>query len=672
MEKPNSQVGHSKRFCILAVDDEPVNIQLMVEALKDDYEILTALSGQDAVELLEEQMPDLILLDVMMPDVSGYDVCRIIKADERFVDIPIIFLTSLDSHDGELQGLELGGIDYLTKPTNFDLLKLRIRNQIVQKARNDLMKEQVVQLARQKEELAQMLAEKELQNKQLLGLTQRLQLATASARLGIWDWNVKENTMAWDDRMFELYGITQKSFPNNIDAWINGLHPEDRKTAIAENQAALNGEKEFDTGFRILQPDGTVKYIRGKGLVVRGTDGNAVRMIGINYDITEAKHAEEERQKLELRLNQSQKMEAIGQLAGGVAHDFNNKLTAILGYAELSKMDIHDIDKVLNHLDQMRRAAEQSRDITLRLLAFSRQQLISPQALEANKLIADSLKSLSRLIGEHIAIAFEPYDKLWNIRMDPVQLDQIVMNMAINARDAMPDGGSLAIETGNISMDTQSCSYIIDAVPGDYVVVTFSDSGTGMDKETLTHIFEPFFTTKEVGKGTGLGLATIYGIIRQNSGFIDVSSNVGQGTEFKVYIPRFNEPTKETAKIADTACTGSCSIVLVEDDDAVRNVIALFLEKTGYTVYKAATPAVALELAGDLSIRIDLVLTDYVMPGMNGKVMMERIHELRPQVRCIYASGFSTEHVQLSEEAHFIQKPYDLIKLSGLLNRVIS
>jgi two-component system, cell cycle sensor histidine kinase and response regulator CckA len=203
-------------------------------------------------------------------------------------------------------------------------------------------------------------------------------------------------------------------------------------------------------------------------------------------------------------------------------------------------------------------------------------------------------------------------------------------------------------------------------------MVTFSDSGTGMDKETLTHIFEPFFTTKEVGKGTGLGLATIHGITRQNNGFIDVTSNVGQGTEFKVYIPRFSEQVKESTATADTISTGSCSILLVEDEDAVRNVISLFLKKTGCTVYEAATPTVALELAADPSIQLDLVLTDYVMPGMNGKVMMERIHELRPQLLCIYASGFSTEQVQLGEDAHFIQKPYDLIKLSGLLKRVVS
>ncbi|MBV5329744.1 MAG: response regulator [Chlorobium sp.] len=661
-----------QRFSILAVDDEPVNIQLMIAALKDNYDILTALSGQEAIELLEEQIPDLILLDVMMPDVSGYDVCKIIKADERLVEIPVIFLTSLDSHDGELQGLELGGIDYLTKPTNFDLLKLRIRNQIVQKARNDLMKKQVVQLARQKEELAQMLAEQKQLNKLLLESDANLKESNdrfnkLAEQSGTFVWEV--DTQGLYTYVSHVSEAVLGYYPNELVGRMHfyDLHPEAGREVFKEAALALFTRKEPFNDFenRAERKDGSLMCLSTFGSPILSANGALLGYRGSDTDITEKKSVMEQ-------LIQSQKLESIGQLAGGVAHDFNNKLMVILGYAELSKMEIHDTDKILHYLDEIRRAAEQSRDITIRLLAFSRQQVISPQTLEANRVIADTLKSLSRLIGEHISISFEPFDNLWNIQMDPVQLDQVVMNLAINARDAMPDGGSLVIETGNITMDTESCRSIIDAVPGDYVMVTFSDSGTGMDKETLTHIFEPFFTTKEIGKGTGLGLATIHGITRQNNGFIDVTSNVGQGTEFKVYIPRFSEQVKESTATADTISTGCCSILLVEDEDAVRNVISLFLKKTGCTVYEAATPTVALELAADPSIQLDLVLTDYVMPGMNGKVMMERIHELRPQLLCIYASGFSTEQVQLGEEAHFIQKPYDLIKLSGLLKQVVS
>jgi PAS domain S-box-containing protein len=515
------------------------------------------------------------------------------------------------------------------------------------------------------------ITERKQSEHQMVSLTQRLQIATSSANLGVWDWNICEKKMEWDDRMFEIYGITRDTFSNTIDAWMNGLHPEDRETAIAECQAAINGERVFDTVFRALHPDGTVKHLKANGIVVMGEDGSAKRMIGVNADITEQVQTDLEKTKLEKQIHLSQKMEAIGQLAGGVAHDFNNKLMVILGNVELVKMDIHNSDKVLNYMSEIHRAAEQSSEITCRLLAFSRQQVVTPQVLDANEIIADSLKSLSRLIGEHISILFEPYGHLWNIRMDPVQLDQIVMNLAINARDAMPDGGSIAIETRNITYSINSCSSI-DAASGDYVMLSFSDSGTGMNKETIDRIFEPFFTTKEVGKGTGLGLATIFGIVRQNNGFIDVTSHVGYGTEFKIHIPRFNEPTKETVKIAETLCTGSSTILLVEDEDAVMSVTSQFLLEIGYIVHEAATPRAALELARDLSIHIDLVLTDFLMPEMNGRVMMEQILELRPQLLCIYASGFTTEHVLLTEDAHFIQKPYDLIKLSGYLKRIHS
>jgi PAS domain S-box-containing protein len=400
-------------------------------------------------------------------------------------------------------------------------------------------------------------------------------------------------------------------------------------------------------------------------------DGEQQLMVCV-IDVSEQKKIEEERNKLERQLHQSQKMEAIGQLAGGVAHDFNNKLMVIIGNAELVKMDCNGSDMILDCIEEIRLAAEQSRKITYRLLAFSRQQVVSPQVLDVNMVIAETLKSLSRLIGEHISISFDPCDKLWNIRMDPVQLDQVVMNLAINARDAMPDGGSFIIETGNITLDPVSCSSIIDAVPGDHVMISFRDTGTGMDKKTLAHIFEPFFTTKEVGKGTGLGLATIYGIIRQNNGFIDVASNVGYGTEFKVYIPQSSASVTETTDQADTICTGTCSILLVEDEDAVRSVTSRYLQRIGYTVHEAATPGAALDMVGNHSLRIDVVLTDYLMPEMNGKVLMGRIRELRPQLQCIYASGHSTDQVQLSENVNFIQKPYNFLKLSVLLKRVLS
>ncbi len=392
-------------------------------------------------------------------------------------------------------------------------------------------------------------------------------------------------------------------------------------------------------------------------------------------DNTEKIASEKAKYILEQQLQQAQKMEAIGNLAGGVAHDFNNKLMVIMGYVTLAQMDLDDSANVLKYLEQINLAAEHSRDITARLLTFSRRQVINSQILNPNHVIAEALKSLSRLIGEHIAITFAPDDNLWSVQMDPVQLDQIVMNMAVNARDAMPEGGTFAIESKNVTMDLISCSSNIDCVPGDYVRITFSDSGCGMDQDTLLHIFEPFFTTKEVGKGTGLGLATIYGIISQNHGFIDVESIPGVGTTFKVYLPRHEVPAAEKIKSDNVICAGSGSRVLVEDEEEVRLLIARFLRNIGYSVYDTECPHKALELVSDLSIQIDLILTDVVMPKMNGIVMMELIQKIRPGIRCIYASGYSTDHSYLSEASKagidFMQKPYDLIKLSKYLKRSI-
>jgi len=398
-------------------------------------------------------------------------------------------------------------------------------------------------------------------------------------------------------------------------------------------------------------------------------------LMGTIRDNTEKIATEKAKRILEQQLQQAQKMEAIGNLAGGVAHDFNNKLMVIMGYVTLAQMNIDDSANVLKYLEQINLAAEHSRDITARLLTFSRRQVIDSQILNPNNVIAEALMSLSRLIGEHISITFVPDDNLWNVQIDPVQLDQIVMNMAVNARDAMPEGGTFAIESKNVTYPI-SCSSNIECVPGDYVRITFSDSGCGMDQDTLSHIFEPFFTTKEVGKGTGLGLATIYGIVSQNDGFIDADSTPGSGTYFKVYLPRHEAPAAELIKSDNVICAGSASILLVEDEEEVRLLIARFLRKIGYSVCDTESPRKALELASDLSIQIDLILTDVVMPEMNGIVMMEQIQKIRPGIRCIYASGYSTDHEYLSEASkagsNFMQKPYDLIKLSRYLNRAIN
>ncbi len=393
------------------------------------------------------------------------------------------------------------------------------------------------------------------------------------------------------------------------------------------------------------------------------------RFLSIALDITEQRI-------IERQFVQAQKMESIGQLAGGIAHDFNNKLSVIFGNVELAWMDMDHRNKLREHLQEIQLAAEHSRDITNRLLTFSRLDVTHPKSITVNSAIAETLRSLSRLIGAQISVTFTPSPEAYRVMMDPVQLDQIVMNMAINARDAMPDGGTLEIETRNFTVDNSNS--VTASVPGEYVMITFRDTGIGMDEETLVRIFEPFFTTKEVGRGTGLGLATIYGIVTQNNGFIDVSSIPGSGSSFRVFLPRATAVASEvvTAKVDKVFSPANCSLLLVEDEKALRHVVTEFLTEYGFQVHEAALPENALQLARDLSMPLDMIMTDIVMPQMNGLDLVEKIREVRPNIVCVFTSGYTADHdvIRKASETggNFIQKPYDFKKLHGQLKQILA
>ena len=507
-------------------------------------------------------------------------------------------------------------------------------------------------------------------------LSQRLLLATSAAHLGVWDWNLRDNSMVWDDRMFELYGISRERSLNTIDVWINVLHPEDKEAAIAECQAALNGEREFDTEFRVRHPDGTVKHLKASGLVILGADGQAERMIGINADITESKRAEEEKAKLENQLHQAQKIESIGQLAGGVAHDFNNMLGVIMGHAELAMMKSDPSSPFLQELEEIREAAKRSADLTRQLLTFARKQAITPKILDLNDTVAGMLKMLQRLIGENIQLSWSPAANLWPVKVDPSQIDQILANLCVNARDAISGIGNISIETENCRFNENYQQSHPDVLPGDYVRLSVGDNGSGMDEDTLAHIFEPFFTTKEVGSGTGLGLATVFGAVKQNNGFVDVVSQPGQGTTFHIYLPRMRAIENRTHEtVTKSVLSGTETILLVEDDKMLLRMTRSMLEKSGYRVLAANTPDQAQSLAREHPDPIHLLISDVIMPAMNGKDLSDLLRVLRPEMKVIFMSGYSRDVIssrgEIEAGLNFLQKPVSYEVLMAKVREVL-
>jgi PAS domain S-box-containing protein len=380
-------------------------------------------------------------------------------------------------------------------------------------------------------------------------------------------------------------------------------------------------------------------------------------------DLTEEKRADAERARLEMQLLHAQKLESVGRLAGGVAHDFNNMLSVILGYTELITAGLLDGDPLLGPLTEIKKAATRSRDTTSQLLAFSRKQVIVPRAVDLNALVAEARNALLRLIREDVELTFVPGDGLWKVSFDPAQLEQMLLNLVVNARDALPAGGRITVETANVTLDQTACLDRGDLAPGDYVALSITDDGVGMDAQTLSHVFEPFFSTKEVGKGTGLGLATVYGAIKQNGGHVEVASEVGHGSTFRLLIPRLTGgPAEPRASAEAAAARGRGTILLVEDDAMVRELTRSMLEALGYTVLPVASARAALALCEDPATTIDLLFTDVVMPDMKGPELSEKARAERPALKVLFMSGYAPT---LSDRpGRFLQKPFTLTELS--------
>ena len=437
--------------------------------------------------------------------------------------------------------------------------------------------------------------------------------------------------------------------------WANHIHPDDRSSVMAAEEASRKGEP-FQAEFRVKRKDGREVWLNDTAVVVKGSNAHPV-MEGIIVDITE-------RKQLETQLQQSRKMEAVGRLAGGIAHDFNNLLTIITGYTDLALSRPSVPLDLRSDIERIEHAAGRAAALVRQLLAFSRKQVLQPKILDLNAIVVNMEKLLRRLVDDNIEMTTSIRDDLGKVKADLAQIEQVIMNLVVNARDAMPNGGRLVLETTNASLDAAYAFEHASVKPGNYVMLAVSDTGIGMDSETLAHIFEPFYTTKESGRGTGLGLSTVYGIVKQSGGYIWVYSEPGKGSTFKVYLPRVEEvPQGEPAKPPSLPQhRGTETILLVEDEEAVRDLVRTILSGHGYHVIVARDPIHAGEIAAKFPGEIHLLLTDVVMPGIGGRELAASVQRNRPGIRVLYMSGY-TENVitsggMLEEGLSFLQKPF--------------
>jgi len=474
----------------------------------------------------------------------------------------------------------------------------------------------------------------------------------------------------FDDKIEALTGYAKEDFLYRRLKWTDIILEEDSKGFRIVLIDALKSDKSYVRDYRVKTKDQRIIWIQERGRIFCDQEDRISHIDGVFFDITE-------RKTLEAQLVQAQKMEAVGRLAGGLAHDFNNLLTGILGYGELMLWELPEGDPHRGYLEEIIRTTERASALTRQLLAFGRKQIIQPRVINLNELISGMEKMLRRLLGEDLDLIILLDPALAAVKADPSQMDQVIMNLAVNARDAMPRGGILTIETENVFLDEAYSRNHLEVVPGPYVMLAVGDTGIGMDAATQAHIFEPFFTTKEPGKGTGLGLSTVHGILKQSGGHIWVYSEPGRGTTFKIYLPRVDEAAMPLYPVAAPAASlqGTETILVVEDDEQLCNVICQTLRSYGYTVLEARHGYEAILVCGRHQGPIHLVLTDVVMPGMSGGELMERLSPFGRKMKVIFMSGYTEDTAALQSllavGAPFLEKPFKMITLAQKVRQVL-
>ncbi len=646
------------RARILVVDDEANDRQLLEVLLAaEGFTIMTASSGAEALSIIAQTPPDLILLDVMMPDMDGYQVAEAIKSDRSILPIPIVMITVLDDREAMMRALAVGVEDFLIKPVHRAELYMRVRNLLRLKEYGDHQGRYSQLLEREVDSRTIALSASEQRYRALF------ENAKDAIAVLTPDGIVREMNRRWEEIVgaprAQLLGRHVRDFAAKGKADVNSESYEQMLASDGAVSAPLS----------IATADGTRLLLEFSHATIEVSGETLVLAIG--RDVTE-------KEQLEEQLRQSQKLEVIGQLAGGVAHDFNNILTAILGFCELLLLELEPTHVGRTDVFEIKSAGERAAGLTRQLLAFSRKQILQANVLDINGVIKGMEPMLRRLIAAHIDLVVSLQREIDAIKIDPTQLEQIVINLVVNAADAMPRGGKLTVETSNVRLDEHYRGHHLPVTPGDYVLLAVSDTGIGMDEATSRRMFEPFFTTKELGKGTGLGLATVYGIVKQSGGDIWVYSEPGHGSAFKIYLPAVTARLSAAAKVVtapETAPRGSETILVVEDDEAVRRLARLILERAGYRIIDAENPKEAVRVADRFGERIDLLLSDLIMPESDGAPLIDRLTKVHPDLRVLYISGYADEavvrHGVIVEGTPFLQKPFTPLGLSGKVREVL-
>lgn len=644
----------SSALHILYLEDNPNDaelVQAMLTAEGIACEMVCVETQEGFASALDQGRFDLILSDRTLPSFDGH--YALVLARTKCPAVPFIFFSGTMGEDEAVKSLKEGATDYVLKQRPSRLVSAIRR--AMQEAQERAERKHAEEKLRQSEE-------------QYRRITDNI-----ADLVAVLDTEGKRiyNSPSYQDVLGDPGSL------RGTDSFAE-IHPEDReriRRIFRETVATGVGQR---TEYRFLLKDGSIRFIESQGSVIRDEEGKPARVIVVSRDVTERKRAEEELRQTEDQLRHSQKMEAIGQLAGGIAHDFNNLLTVIMGYSELLLSRLQPGDLRWRNAEEIRKAAVRAASLTHQLLAFSRRQVLTPKVLNLNTVVTNLEPMLRRLIGEDIELGIVLSPALGQVRADPGQIEQIILNLAVNSRDAMPQGGKLAVETADVELDENYAHRHGAIQPGPYVMLTVSDTGCGMDADTQSRIFEPFFTTKEPDKGTGLGLSTVYGIVKQSGGYVLVHSEPGRGATFKIYLPRIEDApeTVEASQALSKPSIGTETIMLVEDDDVVRGLVLHVLEENGYTVLIARHSEEALLASGQHKGPIHLMVTDVVMPKMSGRELAERLKTTRPAMKVLYMSGYIDEgivrHGLLVEGGAVLQKPFTPNALLQKVREVLS